>query len=214
MSDWTDKSMGTRLPLGVSSGVSWFCWSVRPPAVARSLACRELYVNQHLADCCISVQQSKVALEGRCSIQLSYGRVSCMFLEPRDLVHALGRPSCVATATSTVRASLSHHFNQHPIETRLDNDRFVVDARSSGEPVAAMMLGASRPAHRPQFDVGSFVANSMTDDFERGSAFLERKACLLAARELHREVEPVWSTSRRRCGQEPRTQPIPPSDQL
>ena len=62
-------------------------------------------------------------LEGRCSIQLSYGRVSCMLLEARDLVHALGRLSCMATTTSTVRASLSHHFNQHPIETRLDNER-------------------------------------------------------------------------------------------
>ena len=63
------------------------------------------------------LEPSTPGLEGRCSIQLSYGRVSCMLLEARDLVHALGRLSCMATTTSTVRASLSHHFNQHPIET-------------------------------------------------------------------------------------------------
>jgi hypothetical protein len=37
------------------------------------------------------LEPSTPGLEGRCSIQLSYGRVLCMLMERLELVHAVGQ---------------------------------------------------------------------------------------------------------------------------
>jgi len=60
---------------GVSSGVSSVCDQLLFAAAWCSARFAKRQGFQLLADCCILVQQPQVALEGRCSIQLSYGRV-------------------------------------------------------------------------------------------------------------------------------------------
>src|SRR5262245_28211880 len=73
----TSRSVGLIIPSNelvsvlVSVRFAIQCCSLQVPANAHPAKHKWL---QRLAGCCISVQQPLIALEGRCSIQLSYGR--------------------------------------------------------------------------------------------------------------------------------------------